>query len=274
MKKSHATFWDKPLFLSVIVPCYKQAKTIRKNLENIDNALAKVHYPHEVIVVVDGMQDKTYENAKKYASPRIRVEGYPTNRGKGYAIRYGMARCKGDLIAFIDSGFDLNPQGITMLLEHMKWYDADIVVGSKRHPVSKVDYPLVRRILSIGYQYVVRLLFHINIRDTQTGLKVFRRRVLEDVLPRLLVKRFAFDIEMLSVARSLGYKRIYEAPIILTYDFRYTSVMNSKIIFTIFHMFWDTMAVFYRLRILRYYDNRNKRRWIYDPELDFRINIG
>lgn len=249
------------------MPAYKQARSIHYDIKKIKATLQSSKIRHELIVVVDGTTDKTYENAKKLQNKSVRVYGYSKNRGKGYAIRYGAARARGDLIAFIDSGMDLNPQGISMLIEHMKWYGADIIVGSKRHPVSKVDYPLIRRILSFGYQITVRLLFHIRIRDTQTGLKVFQRRVIDDVIPRLLVKRFAFDIEILSVAHYLGYTRIFEAPIELHYNFRKTSIMNKKILLTILHMLWDTLAVYYRLNILHYYSTSNQHRWVYDPEL-------
>ncbi|MBU1031783.1 glycosyltransferase, partial [Patescibacteria group bacterium] len=201
--------------ITIIVPCYKQEQTIVKDLLRIKKVLDKLRYPAELICVVDGKIDKTFERASKFAKKyeNVKVIGYETNRGKGYAVRFGMAESSGDIIGFIDAGMDLNPNGLSMLLEHFEWYDADIIVGSKRHPVSKVDYPWQRRILSMGYQFLVWLLFGLKIRDTQVGMKFFRRRILEKVLPRLLVKRFAFDVEMLAVANYLGYKRIFDAPI-------------------------------------------------------------
>ena len=258
--------------LSVVIPAYKQEKTIVKDLKRIKSVLDKIRHDYEIMVVVDGMVDKTYQNAKKVKSSKIKVVGYKENRGKGHAIRYGMARTKGDIVAFIDAGMDLDPNGLSMLLEHFEWYDADIIVGSKRHPVSQVDYPWQRRILSLGYQLLVRILFGLKIRDTQVGMKFFRRKVVEDVLPRLLVKKFAFDIEMLAVANRLGYKRIYEAPIRLEWT-QGGSVLSKSLWRTLFSMLWDTAAVFYRLRILRYYDDSNKRKWRYDKDLDFKVNV-
>jgi glycosyltransferase involved in cell wall biosynthesis len=263
--------------ISVIVPAYRQEKTIQKDLRRIKLVLDKLRYKSELICVVDGIIDKTFEKAKKITKKYrgIKVVGYDVNRGKGYAVRFGMAKSKGDIIAFIDSGMDLDPNGLSMLLEHFEWYKADVIVGSKRHPVSKVDYPWQRRILSVGYQYLVRLLFDLKVRDTQVGLKVFRREVLEKVLPRLLVKAYAFDIEILSVANYLGFKRIYEAPVELRLDFGGTSVLTSqKFLRTLMYMMLDTLAVFYRLRIRKYYDDKSSRRWKYDPDLNFRINLG
>ncbi len=259
--------------LSVIIPAYRQEKTIYKDISRIQNVLEQIRYDYEIIVVVDGRVDRTFENASKLKLPKIKVVGYEKNHGKGYAVRYGMARAKGDPIAFIDSGMDIDPNGLSMILEHMEWYDADIIVGSKRHPASKVpSYPFIRKVYSFGYHALVRLLFGLNLKDTQAGLKIFRRKVLEDVMPRLLVKKHAFDIEILSVARRLGYKRIFEAPIeVDPKRFKFSSTISWKVVKD---MLWDTLAVFYRLRILRYYDDSNKRKWRYDKDLDFKVNIG
>ena len=260
-------------FLSVVIPVYKQEQTIKGDLKRIYRVLSKTRFGYELIVVVDGKAvDHSYQKAKELNLPGLRVTGYPQNRGKGYAVRFGMARCRGDRVAFIDSGMDIDPNGISMILEHMEWYNADIIVGSKRHPASQVAYPFSRKIYSWGYQLLIRLLFGLKIRDSQVGLKVFKRRVLEKVLPRLLVKRFAFDIELLSVANYLGFKKIYEAPIrIDRKNFDFPSTIKFK---TVFEMLLDTLAVFYRLKILRYYRDGNKRKWKYDRELDFRVNIG
>lgn len=251
--------------LSVIVPAYKQEKTIRKDLENIDKTLLQGLRDHdyEIICVVDGKLDKTWEEAGRAKSSKIKVVGYEQNRGKGYAVRYGFANSKGDLVSFLDAGMDISPRGVMMLMSHMEWYNADIVVGSKRHPVSRVNYPLVRHILSIGYHAVVKLLFGLDLTDTQSGIKLFKRNVVQAILPRLLVKRYAMDIEMLAVAKYLGFKRIYEAPIEVSFD-KTNSAVSRRVVF---NMLWDTLAVFYRLKLLRYYDERNKNKWLVDPDI-------
>ncbi|MCG2692013.1 hypothetical protein L6272_04270, partial [Microgenomates group bacterium] len=141
---------------------------------------------------------------------------------------------------------------ISMLLEHLEWYNADIIVGSKRHLASVVKYPWDRKILSWGYYWLVRLLFNVKIKDTQPGIKIFKRKVLEKILPKLVVKNYAFDIEMLSVAHRKGFTRIFEAPIKLKH--RFGSVTDAATLNTIWHMLYDTLAVFYRLKILKFYD--------------------
>ncbi len=262
--------------VSIIVPAYKQEKTIVMDLEKINEILSKLRYPSELICVVDGKIDQTYKRASEFARhhSNVRVIGYDTNKGKGYAVRFGMAESKGDIIGFVDSGMDLNPNGLSLLLEHFEWYKADIIVGSKRHPASKVVYPWQRRVLSAGYQTLAFILFNLKIRDTQVGMKFFRREALEKVLPRLLVKAFAFDIEILAVANYLGFNRIFEAPIEIDLHFGGTSTITSqKFVRTVIAMLTDTLAVFYRLKILNYYSDKNKRKWVFDPELNFRVNV-
>ena len=252
---------NKKKFLSLIVPAFKQERTIKKDLENIKDTLEGglgSDYDYEIICVVDGRLDGTEEEAKKVLSSKIRIYSYEGNKGKGYAVRFGMGKAKGDLISFLDAGMDISPKGIMMLMAHMDWYNADIIVGSKRHPVSRVNYPIFRKILSIGYHRGVKVLFGLPLTDTQSGIKIFRREVLDKMLSRLLVKKYAMDIEMLAVAKYLGFDRIYEAPIEVRFN-RTTSRIGWL---TIFKMAWDTAAVFYRLKILHYYDDKNRKNWI------------
>lgn len=251
-------------FLSLIIPCYKQEKTIVSNLKQVISALGKTRYSYEVIVVIDGKFDKSFSllekaklRVKKGKIHQISIYEYKENKGKSYAIRFGMSRAKGEHIMFLDSGMEINPDGISMLLEHMKWYSADIIVGSKRHPVSQVNYTFQRKVLSMGYYYFVKLLFGVSVKDTQAGIKLFKKTVLEGILPRLVEKRFAGDLEMLVVAKSLNYQRVYEAPIKLDYTF---SNFSTAADFTsIWRIFYDTMGIFYRLHVLKYYKTHRTR---------------
>jgi glycosyltransferase involved in cell wall biosynthesis len=242
--------------LSVVVPAYKQERTIIKDIKNISKTLKNVGYKYELIVVVDGLVDKTFEKASKLKSRNIKVVAYEKNEGKGHAIRYGMLHAKGDIVGFIDAGMDIHPTGFTMLLSHMEWYNADVIVGSKLHPVSKVNYPIYRTILSWGYRLLTRLLFGFKVRDTQVGLKFFKRKVVRDVLPRLLVKRYAFDIEMLAVSYSLGYKRIFEAPVKIKFNPGSTTIISKLLWRVVALMILDTLAVFYRLKVRRFYTKK------------------
>ncbi len=238
-------------FLSLIIPVYRQENTIVKNIRQIQSVLDSIRYDYEIIVVIDGLVDNSFKKLKTAGYAKVKTLAYKKNQGKSYAIRIGMQKAKGDYVMFLDSGMEINPNGISMLLEHMEWYDADIVVGSKRHLASQVEYPLIRRILSDGYYFIVKLLFGIRIHDTQAGIKVFRKQVLEKVLPRLVEKKFAGDLEMLVVADALGFHRIYEAPIKLNYHLG--TITSAATLQAIFNILLDTMAIWYRKNILRYY---------------------
>jgi glycosyltransferase involved in cell wall biosynthesis len=266
INKTHLFKADNKL-ISVIVPAYK-CKTIKYDLQTIEEHLKEISKPYEIICVIDGRvnyRDHTKELAKKAVNKNIRVYSYRYNKGKGYAIRYGMARAKGNIIAFIDAGNDLSVSGIGLAIEHLKWYNADIIIGSKRHKASRVTYPISRKLLSFLVQTATRFIFGINVSDTQTGLKVFKREVLEKVLPRLLVKRWAFDLEVLAVASRLGYKKIYESPVEITYNFASTITKQSVINFVI-----DYLAIIYRIYFLHYYDDKHQDLWEGDENLKLR----
>lgn len=240
-----------PHFLTLIIPAYRKEKIIVKNIQSIKKVLDKIRYDYEIIVVIDGKIDDSFEKLKAAAIPKTTIIEYEKNHGKSYAIRVGMHYAKGDYIMFIDSGMEIHPNGISMLIEHMEWYTADIIVGSKRHPASQVTYSRLRKILSFGYYYFVRMLFHINVHDTQAGIKIFKAKVLRRVLPKLIEKRYAGDLELLVVAKQHGFEKIYEAPIKLDYTF--ASLTSAATLESIWGMFIDTLAIFYRAHIRNYY---------------------
>lgn len=240
--------------ISLVMPAYKQEKTIIKDVRNISRILSGLPYRHEIIIVVDGNVDNTFKKLQKIKSRKIKVFGYEENKGKGFAIKYGFEKSRGDIIGFIDAGMDLDPSEISIMLSIMEWKNAHIVIGSKLHPDSKVNYPRSRKILSWGYRQIVKLLFDLEIKDTQVGLKLFKGKVAKDVFPRLIVKNFAFDIELLAVAKMLGYKKIYETPVKL--KFKQGSIKSSNFWRVIFFMLWDTLAVYYRINIIKYYQKK------------------
>lgn len=239
--------------LSVIVPAYREGRRIHKNLTRLVGELDKLNVPYEVIVVSDGNTDATVSEAKRFASPAVKVFHYPMNVGKGFALSFGVSQSTGALVTFIDADMELDPANIKGFIDLMRESDCDAVIGSKRHPDSRVLYPAFRRLQSFVYQLFVWALFRLDVRDTQTGLKLFRRQVLEEAVPLLAVKRFAFDLELLVVSRFLGYRKVCEAPIVLDYQFDSTVSLGSA-----WHVLWDTVAIFYRLRILRYYERRRR----------------
>ena len=253
--------------LSVVVPAYREGKRIYANLTRLLAELDLLGVTYEVVLVSDGNTDATVREALRVQSPAVRVFHYPMNIGKGFALSCGVDQSAGALVTFIDADMELDPANIKGFVDLMKATDCDAVIGSKRHPLSKVAYPNFRRFQSAIYQVLIKLLFNLDVRDTQTGLKLFRRQVLHESLPLLAIKQFAFDLEVLVVARQLGYRKILEAPISL--DFHFESTVNLR---SAWRVLWDTAAIFYRLRILRYYERR--RREIAALEVDSGLVAG
>jgi glycosyltransferase involved in cell wall biosynthesis len=241
----------KAVQLSVIVPAYREGRRIHDNLKRLIGELDELNVTYEVVVVSDGNTDATVREAQRLGSPAVKVFHYPMNIGKGFALSLGVDQSTGALVTFIDADMELDPANIKGFIELMETSGCDAVIGSKRHPESMVAYPRFRRLQSWVYQMMVRLLFNLNVRDTQTGLKVFRRQVLQETLPLLAIKKFAFDLELIVVAGQLGYQNVCEAPISLDYQFQSTVNLGSA-----WRVLWDTAAIFYRLRILRYYQRR------------------
>jgi hypothetical protein len=152
-------------------------------------------------------------------------------------------------VAWLDSDLDIAPEMIVHAARRFDDAEIDAVIGSKRHPDSRVIYPRIRRFYSAGFQLLVRLLFRVNVRDTQVGAKVFRRELLETVAPLLLVKRYAFDLEVLAVGAEFGFDRIEEAPVDLNYRFTGSGINSAAV----WYMFVDTLAIAYRIHIRHWY---------------------
>lgn len=238
--------------ISIIMPAYNEGPRIYDNILETVRTMEELGLNHELIVVDDGSKDNTYQEANRAASRSANVQAvrYANNGGKGNALKYGFRYVTGDLVAFLDADLDLHPRQIKTFLEYMEKYNADVVIGSKRHKLSQVDYPLQRRILSRGYSLLIKMLFNLSVKDTQTGLKLFKREVLEEIFPKVLSKEYAFDLELLVNVHDRGYA-IAEAPIVLNFqrEFGRVGLADVKPIAI------DTAAIFYRLRVLKHQDD-------------------
>jgi glycosyltransferase involved in cell wall biosynthesis len=237
-------------------------------LETIDT-LTEFFPSFEIVVVDDGSPDGTYLPAIRALAElgdNIRVVRYQRNEGKGNALICGFYHTRGDLVAFLDADMDLHPKQIRGMIEILEARKADVVIGSKWHRDSVINYPIARRLWSMGYYALVRLLFGLPLRDTQTGLKVFRSKVLRDVFPRILAKRYAFDVEVLVNAHRLGFK-IVDAPVTLHFGRSFGRVHLDDV----WTVFLDTLAIFYRSRIIKYYDRMDPVRRDYE---DLQVHVG
>lgn len=236
--------------LSVIMPAYNLGKCIFDNILEV-HSLFNGRINFEIIPVDDGSQDETASEMRR-AAAALRDVVTPVfaerNAGKGAALASGFSASSGSHLLLLDADLDLNPNYIWRFFDIMQKQSADIVVGSKMHPESKIDYPWRRRLASTVYYAIVKILVGLPVHDTQTGMKLFRREALEYAFSRMLAKRFAFDLEVLAIARENGYKTA-EAPVELDFGDKAGCLTLSNIR----QVMTDTLAIFYRLRVLRYY---------------------
>lgn len=229
------------MHLSVILPAYNEGAHIYENLCRVGAALEGLDW--EAVVVDDGSRDNTFIESERAAAMGypIRVVRQEVNRGKGAALLHGFAFTRGDLVAFLDADLEIAPEYLLRLLQVMREINVDVVIGVK--DPWRSGFPLTRRILSMVYRTLIRLLFDLPLTDTQTGIKLFKRQVLESVRPRLKVARFAFDVELLVAASRFGY-RIAETPVQDIYS-RQGHMGRVRLRHAV-GMLADTLNIFYR----------------------------
>lgn len=258
--------------VSVIMPAYNEAEHILKNLAETVETFNDFGIDFEIIVVDDGSPDHTWLIASKELhlyKNNVRIVRYHANQGKGNALMCGTWHATGDYIVFLDADMDLHPLQLPAFFGIMEAQNVDIVVGSKLHPLSQVNYPWIRRLWSFGYYSLVRILFGLPLRDTQTGLKLFKAEVLRRVFPKVLVKRFAFDIEVLAIAHHLGYQ-VAEAPVTLSFTRRFGRIALPDVL----NIFTETLAIYYRLYVRRYYDTIRFEWHAPEYDQDVEIRVG
>jgi dolichol-phosphate mannosyltransferase len=209
---------DDRIIYSVIIPAYQEEATIVEALALASKVLFATDSTFEIILVCDGENDNTYLKVKNLSLPRVSAYSYPINRGKGYAIRFGASLAKGEYLIFLDADLDLDPHAVLPLLNLLHQHELDLVIGSKIHKDSIVNYPLFRRILSRTYRLLIKALFNLNITDTQTGLKVCKASSYRLIEKDLQTDGFAFDLELI-VAFYRENLKISEGPVILNYKF-------------------------------------------------------
>ena len=241
--------------LSVVMPAYNEENHIYNNIGKVIEAIKSFCESFEIIVVNDGSTDNTRSKIIQAAKnwENVKLVSYKKNRGKGNAIRQGVKAAKGEYIAFLDSDLDLPPEQLESYLWALKKNKADIVIGSKMHKDSQINYPIIRRIISFGYFCMLKVLFNLNVKDTQTGIKMFKAKALKSVIEKIKTRGFAYDIEILVALNSRKY-RIMEMPVKL--DFTRESGMGRIKLFDIISVFKDTWAIFFRAKIQKYYEGR------------------
>ncbi len=197
--------------LSLVIPTYKKQREVLDQLERVYGYLSRKNPNFELIFVIDGYVDNTKDILKQYVKEnrmkKVSIVGYRENRGKGFAIRYGMRRASGDVIGFIDADTDIQIRTLNKALKVIKDDSVMAVVPSKFHKDSNVEMRLGRKILSYGLVYVNKFFLKLpkNVDDVGCGFKIFRRELVQRILPYLKIDRFAIDSEILNTIGKVGY---------------------------------------------------------------------
>jgi glycosyltransferase involved in cell wall biosynthesis len=233
--------------ISLIIPVFNQASKISYSLEKIKQAVESAFNNYELIVVNDGSIDNTLAMLKDIAitDRHVHIISYTPNRGKGYAVKQGVLHSHGDAVIFLDGDLDISPGLVRDYVERLS--TSDLVIASKRHPDSSVRIPRSRAFLSRAFNLLIRVTLGIPQRDTQAGLKVGRGDIMRAIFTNVSVDRYAFDVELLTIASILQLK-VQEMPVIMKIDRRFGTKQ-------IVNMLLDVTRIWYKYRIAHRYQH-------------------
>jgi len=193
--------------ISIIIPAYNEEQRIGRTLEDYAKFFQKKYKKNfELIAVLNGCTDNTLEIVKKYKKifPQIKYLNFKES-GKGFAIIEGFKSAKGDLIGFTDADDATSAESFNNLIEHMGDYDGIIANRWSKYSIIRPKQPLSRRIASRAFNLFVRFLFGIKNQDTQCGAKLFRKGAIKEILPKIGITEWAFDIDLLYQLKKRGY---------------------------------------------------------------------
>lgn len=239
------------LFLSIVIPAYNEESRLPVTLEQVFHFLAKQPFSSEIVVVENGSDDQTFEIAQKFAAGHGNVQVlHSEKRGKGLAIQKGVQAAAGEYIFLCDADLSMPIEEISKFLPP-KLQDVDIAIASREAPGSvRYSEPYYRHFTGRVFNTLIRLLVLPGLQDTQCGFKGMRAEVGRDIFRYQTLTGWAFDVELLYIARHHGY-RVLEIPIHWYFN------VDSKI-----SVFRDSLRMFLDLLRIR----RNARRGLYDPK--------
>jgi glycosyltransferase involved in cell wall biosynthesis len=229
----------KPPFLSLIFPAYNEEKRLPESLEHVFAFLERQDYPSEVLVIENGSTDATLQLAQQFARehPNLRVI-HEDGRGKGLAVRRGMAEARGEYRFICDVDLSMPVEEVGRFLPPAL-ADFDIAIASRETPGAvRYNEPSYRHLTGRVFNTLIRLLVLPGIQDTQCGFKCFRAAVAEDIFHHQTLTGWSFDVEVLHIARLRGY-RIIEIPI----RWYYQSESKINVLRDSWRMFLDLLTI-------------------------------
>ncbi|MGI0129122.1 MAG: glycosyltransferase [Thermoplasmata archaeon] len=205
------------LGVSIVIPAWNEEDRLARTLERYLPALEARGDPFEVIVVVDGVRDKTAEVAAKYAHRNVRVLRFPTKLGKGGAVFAGLREARFEYVGYLDADGPISPQEMYGLVGNLA--DVDCVIASRwtRGAFGVRAEPLFNRVAGRAWNFLTRSLLFLPLRDTQCGAKFFRRSVVLPMLRTVTLTNRAFDVDFLFHVRKAGVP-MREVPVAWTHD--------------------------------------------------------
>jgi dolichyl-phosphate beta-glucosyltransferase len=244
-------------WLSVVIPAFDEERRLPRTLETVVAHLRGRERPFEIVVADDGSGDRTAALAE-CAGPEVRVLRLP-HRGKGAAVRAGVLAARGDLLLVTDADLSTPITDLDRLLVALE--RCDVAIGSRHVAGARVAAPqrLDRRLMGRVFNVLVRALLLPGLRDTQCGVKLFRREVALAVFERCRSDGFAFDVEALALARRFGH-HVAEVPV----EWRNSPDSRVRPLVDMPRMFWEVLAIRRRCRAER-------RRWVREPSRSEKI---
>lgn len=230
--------------VSIVMPIYQGEDLVKESVERVITAMRMTGKKFELIVVVDGMVDKTKNKLEKLMNknPELRILSYKENKGKGYAVRYGMSKAKMSYVGYMDAGHDIDTNSLVNMVSSINDNpDTQVFVADKMHPMSQIiNVPYLRKVYSYGFRHFVAIMCGSQMRDTQVGLKFFDRQIIDRILKEnsFTVDRFAFDVELMTRLMNSGVK-VLHCPVTVRRNGEKSSVGMSDVL----RMAWDVVRV-------------------------------
>jgi dolichyl-phosphate beta-glucosyltransferase len=198
--------------ISIVLPAFNEGMMIQHSLQMIENKFKAMKLDYEIIVVDDGSVDDTLLKANKYEGKSVTVYHYKKNRGKGFAVRYGMTRAVGRYKMFMDVDLSTSLDAVELFLKTMRAGGHDVIIGDRRSKSSRFLQPWHRRVLGQGFVVLSQCCVGGHINDFTCGFKMFNRGSVEALFKRQRIFGWAFDTELMGIAMLHGL-RIAQLPV-------------------------------------------------------------
>lgn len=231
--------------VSIVVPAHCEGRHVGDSVRRLLETLDQDNIPSKVIIVLDGPDLEARASIEQISDCRLEILELAVPSGKGAALKAGCSRSESMFTAFFDADLDIHPKSLVECIHKLAFLSDEVVCvyGSKHHPESRIEYPAIRRFCSRALHLLIQILFKVECKDSQTGVKVFRTSELNKVIRFSRENRFLFDLEILALLSNCG-GRLVDMPVEITYQ--YTTSIN---LFSAAQILFDVFTL--RVRLIR-----------------------